>query len=182
MLTSANNTISTHWLKTCYASVIRDRVLHIICSVLLVVLLAIAVSTFSNWHNDWLLAHQKLAEPGPALENSKDKDLVALLPDAHLFGQAMAKVGEVPTSNLQLQVTGIVKAGFGNKKVNSKAYISIAGQPSKIYQTGDMLPYGVKVYAITKDAVIVENNGHLEKLLLPREPLQFKERMATEEA
>jgi hypothetical protein len=56
----------------------------------------------------------------------------------------------------------------------SKAYISISGQPGKIYQIGDNLPYGVKVYDITPDTVILENDGHLEKLPLPREKLLFK--------
>jgi hypothetical protein len=52
----------------------------------------------------------------------------------------------------------------------------MSGQPSKIYQVGDSLPYGVKVHEITHDAVILENGGHLEKLPMTREKLKFKPR------
>ena len=100
--------------------------------------------------------------------------MIASIPDEHLFGKAFSKSGDVPITNLQLRVTGIVKVQDEENGSYSKAYISISGQPSKIYQVGDSLPYGVKVYAISHDTVILENGGRLEKLPLPREKLVFK--------
>lgn len=121
-----------------------------------------------QWRDDWLLTQQE-AKAAAIPKADETANLIASIPDAHLFGLSLSN-GDVPITNLQLLVTGIVKAEDGS----SKAYISIAGAPSKIYQSGDSLPYGVKVYDITQDTVILENDGRLEKLPLPREKLQFK--------
>jgi hypothetical protein len=106
--------------------------------------------------------------------------MINSLPEKHLFGQAFSRTDGMPISNLQLRVTGIVKVNTETGKEVSKAYISISNQPAKIFEVGDTLPYGVKVYSITPDAVVLENDGHLEKLPLPREKLQFKP-LSTEE-
>ena len=133
-----------------------------------------------RWHGDWLIAHYT-PNVAPIL-NATDETamMIAAIPDNHLFGQTFSKSGEVPLSDLQLRVTGIVKVTNESNGTVSKAYISISDQPSKIFQAGDSLPYGVKVYDITPDAVILENGGRLEKLPLPREKLQFKPPQAEE--
>ncbi len=129
-----------------------------------------------RWHSDWVIAYKTPMAP-PAL-NATDGTamMIAAIPDDHLFGKAFSNNGEVPISDLQLRVTGIVKTMNEDNSTDSKAFISISGQPSKVYQAGDSLPYGVKVYEITPDAVILENGGRLEKLTLPREKLQFQPR------
>jgi type II secretory pathway component PulC len=126
-----------------------------------------------QWRTDWVLAHQQNKTMTVSTEDQTAK-LIASIPDRHLFGQALSGSGDAPISNLQFKVTGIVKVTNGKEGDTSKAYISISGQPAKIVEVGDNLPYGVKVYDITSDTVILENDGHLEKLPLPREPLQFK--------
>lgn len=130
-----------------------------------------------QWHNDWALAQQSFTQTAPVVSNT---DMIARLPEDHLFGKAFS-TGNMPITNLQLRITGIVKVNNEQGNSVSKAYISIEGQPSKIYQVGDSLPYGVKVYEITNDSVILENNGHLEKLPLPREKLQFRPPLNTED-
>ena len=154
----------------------NPRTLLIICLVLALMTSMAIFYTAWQWRADWQVAHQVVtAKPVLKLTNAH-VSLINDLPKAHLFGQAFSK-GQVPTSNLQLRVTGIVKADqspLGAFSKASKAYISIAGQPSKIYHIGDDLPYGVKVYDITTNMVILQNDGRLEKLPLPREPLAFK--------
>lgn len=131
-----------------------------------------------QWRNDWLLTHQAIAKVPVAIKtNTNDISSIAL---DHIFGKSPSKVGEMPITNLQLRVTGIVKVDSNQSHTTSKAYISISGQQSKIYKVGDTLPYGVKVYDITPDAVILENDGHLEKLPLPRTPLKFKAKQIEE--
>ena len=71
-------------------------------------------------------------------------------------------------------ITGIVKSMDDGKGKASKVYISLAGKPSKIYQLGDTLPYGVRIYQITADTIIFDNDGRLEKLSLTRDKLVFK--------
>ncbi len=134
----------------------------------------------AQWHSDWLLSQQSSIQTAVAPSESSG-DLIARIPDDHLFGKAFSKTGDMPISNLQLRITGIVKVNTEQGGSVSKAYISMEGQPSKIYQVGDSLPYGVKVYEITSDTVILENNGHLEKLPLPREKLQFRPPLNTED-
>lgn len=126
-----------------------------------------------QWQADWRIAHQRTALSITDVKSNESGHLIAALPAAHLFGQSIARA--VPISHLQLQVTGIVKVPEEKSGAISKAYISIASQPSKIYQVGDNLPYGVKVYEITTDTVILQKEDHLEKLPLPRAPLQFKQ-------
>ena len=149
----------------------------------LALLLAVSftlIYSISQWRNDWVLAHQEItAKPTMAAADTANT-LITAIPNTHLFGKSFS--GNVPITNLQLRVTGIVKASTEQNGAISKAYISMSGQPSKIYQTGDNLPAGVKIYDITSDAVILENDGHLEKLPLPREKLQFKMRAAEENA
>lgn len=149
--------------------------------------LALAFLTLSTlgynlyqWHQDWLLAHDTVVT-APILATKDDTaNLRSSLPNLHLFGNSANKLGNMPITNLQLSVTGIAKVDTEQSGSVSKAYISIAGQPSKIFQLGDKLPYGVKVYDITPNAVVLENDGHLEKLLLPREGLQFKPKQSLE--
>lgn len=148
-----------------------------VCAAIAALLCFTFVFAVWQWHSDWVVAHQTIVAK-PAIANvDETTDMIAALPNEHLFGNAFTKTGEVPITNLQLRVTGIVKVDTEQYGVFSKAYISISGQPSKIYQVGDSLPYGVKVYAISQDAVILENAGHLEKLPLPREQLEFKPKL-----
>lgn len=127
-----------------------------------------------QWQKDWIVAHKEIAATTSMAKTDQTTQMISAIPDDHLFGKAFAGLGEAPVTNLQFRVTGIVKVEGTEAGTNSKAYISISGAPGKIYQVGDSLPYGVKVYAITPDAVILENDGRIEKLPLPRQPLEFK--------
>lgn len=133
-----------------------------------------------QWYSDWVLAHQ---QPPAAVGLATDETatLIAGLPDSHLFGQDLTDTGNMPISSLQLKVTGIVKVENEQGRNVSKVYISSGGGATKIYQVGDIMPSGVKVYDISADAVILENDGKLEKLPLPREPLEFKPKSTTED-
>lgn len=135
-----------------------------------------------QWQKDWQLTRTPPATPPTLIKTDESGDLLAALPQAHLFGKAFSNNGEVPITSLQLRVTGIVKAPLTGNVALSKAYISMAGQPGKIYHIGDSLPDGVKVYDIEPNAVILENDGRLEKLPLPREKLEFKPQNKEERA
>lgn len=136
--------------------------------------------SITQWHDDWVIAHQEIHAIPTVAASNETANMIAAIPDAHLFGKSFSNGGEVPITSLQLRVTGIVKVEGEGGSANSKAYISIAGAPSKIYQIGDSLPYGVKVYDITANEVILENDSRLEKLPLPREKLEFKPRYIQE--
>jgi general secretion pathway protein C len=143
-----------------------------IFSTLAVFIFITLIHNLWQWYGDW-----HLAQPISNTQTHAKNDTVihaTTIPDQHLFGQSLTS--DVPVTSLQFRVTGIVKVDNEHGRSVSKAYISETGQPSKIYQVGDSLPYGVKVYAINSDAVILQNDGAIEKLPLPREQLQFKPR------
>lgn len=138
---------------------------------MLLITLVTLTNLLTEWHADWNLAHPKKA-PAQIVKTSVTDDIshsIATIPQIHLFGEAITGIGNMPLSNLQLHLTGIV-----HSTGDSKAYIAIATHPGKIYRTGDQLPYGAKIFAITDDTVVLQNEGHLEKLTLPREKLQFR--------
>jgi len=131
-----------------------------------------------GWQADWTLTQQKAASTKTIVNKNANSELIATIADHHLFGKNFTKEGVVPFSNLEISVTGIVKVVKENNRTFSKAYISVAGAPSKIYQIGDTLPSGIKIYTITSQEIILNNGGQLEKLRLPRQQLQFKPRKA----
>lgn len=143
-----------------------------LCAVLGVMVFITFIADVWQWHNDWALAHQTTPPRAVSPDDGANTNLIASLPQQHLFGQSLLADGEVPVTNLQLRVTGITKVIDEQNNDISKADISIAGGTGKIYRVGDELPDGVKIYQIDRDAVILENDGHLEKLPLPRETLK----------
>jgi hypothetical protein len=152
---------------------LQQRTVMGICASLSVLFCLTFLYAGWQWHSDWVLAHQNLAASSIA-KTDETANLITAIPSAHLFGKAFGE-GDMPISSLQLSVTGILKVE-GSDSSASKASISVEGQPSKIFQMGDKLPDGVKIYDIMDEAVVLENNGHLEKLPLARAPLQFKAR------
>ena len=99
--------------------------------------------------------------------------------DAHLFGRNLSADGDVPVTNLDCRVTSITKVFNEHGSDVSHATISIAGAPDKRYQVGDALPDGVKIVSIESNAVMLENDGRLEKLPLPRSTLVFQPRSSS---
>lgn len=156
---------------------LKERVVLGFCLTVALLTLGMVIYVSKQWHQDWVITHRHIETPSTPVSKNESSEMIASLSNAHLFGKAVAKLSAVPITNLEFRVAGIVKAAA---KASSKAYISVSGQVGKIYQIGDSLPYGVKVYDITGNAVILENNGHLEKLVLPREQLKFKQSMIEE--
>lgn len=119
-----------------------------------------------QWREDWIIAHQ----PVTAVVVDMGDDVEELGPklvEAHLFGQSpTGDAAILPVTSLPWRVTGIIK---GTTNENSKVIISIDSQPGKIYHVGDSLPSGIIVNAVTKEDVILNNSGRLEKLSLPRQ-------------
>lgn len=134
------------------------------------VLLSVSL-VLNQWNADWQLVHQPITAVVIAKDTS-NSDITAL-PNAHLFGQALTADGELPITNLQLRVTGISKVVNAAGNDASHATIVIGSETGKSYQVGDALPDGVKIYRIDTDSVILENEGRLEKLPMPRATLNF---------
>lgn len=95
-------------------------------------------------------------------------DLLALT-NSHLFGTAPppapADDANAPQTNMPLVLTGIIAAG------NPQAGLAIIGTTAnnaKVYPVGDRVPGNARVHAVYADRVLLERNGTIEALMLPR--------------
>lgn len=77
----------------------------------------------------------------------------------------------VKKSMLNVTLVGIL---FADKLVESQVIIRSASGEEKTYKVGDSLPGGVIIKRIMSDGVLVEREGTLESISLPKEDLIFE--------
>jgi len=90
--------------------------------------------------------------------------------NAHLFGVATAETGSqdpnnAPPSSANLILTGTIATQDPKHGV---AIVSDGGGPSKVYSVGDRLA-GASLHSVYLDRVILDRNGALETVTLPRQ-------------
>jgi general secretion pathway protein C len=92
--------------------------------------------------------------------------------DAHLFGvaapdsQANADPADAPETRMSLVLAGTIASS------DPKGGLGIIGETAataKVYKVGDSVVGGARLNAVYDDRVILERDGQLEALLLPRE-------------
>lgn len=86
----------------------------------------------------------------------------------HIFGLYQPKninPKQLPESTLSLQLEGVF-ATVPEKL--SQAVLSVPGGKQKIYYEGDELPENAKLYRILDNSVIIQYDGQLQRLLLPK--------------
>ena len=127
---------------------------------------------FCAWYSDYALTH---APQAVASDQSVDLSLqrIAQIPEQHVFGiSPIEDTDFLPITTLQVHLTGTATA---TDKQESTALISQSGKLSRVYRVGDELTSGISINAINADSVVLEHNGHLEKLPLDRAPLIFQD-------
>ncbi len=94
---------------------------------------------------------------------------LAALSNGHLFGAAppppQVNDANAPETNMPLVLTGIIAAADPK---NGLAIIGTAASNAKIYPVGERVPGNARVHAVYVDRVLLERNGTLEALMLPR--------------
>ncbi len=94
---------------------------------------------------------------------------VAGIVGAHLFGtaaqQATGDAASAPTTNLRLTLAGTLA---GSEPEQGWAIIGDTAPTARVYATGATLPGGARLKAVYADRAILERNGKLESLPLPR--------------
>ena len=107
--------------------------------------------------------------PGTAASN-KGYDLAGLL-NAHLFGAApsasSANASDAPATSQQLVLAGVLAAEDPKRGF---AIIGATAQAAKVFSVGETLPGGAKLDSVYSDRALLEVNGQIEALLLPRQP------------
>ncbi|HTP38507.1 MAG TPA: type II secretion system protein GspC [Steroidobacteraceae bacterium] len=86
---------------------------------------------------------------------------------AHLFGEASADAGDgnAPKTALQLVLTGVLASPDPE---HGQAILGPAATSAKLYSTGSRIPGGARLKSVYNDRVLLENNGAVEALYLPR--------------
>jgi len=111
-------------------------------------------------------ARNAAAAPLPFQQRFTD---VAAITNAHLFGAAaVAKQNDAnaPQTSMPLVLTGIIA---GNDPQNGLAILGPTAQTAKVHAVGDTVPGGVRLHSVYTDRVIIDRNGQLESLVLPRQ-------------
>jgi general secretion pathway protein C len=94
---------------------------------------------------------------------------------SHLFGAVAGRPGtgdasSAPDTRLQLALSGIIA---GKNPKDGLAMIGPQGQPTRLYCVGDPIAAagGARLYRVFADRVVLESDGGLETLRLPRHSL-----------
>lgn len=94
---------------------------------------------------------------------------LAALGNGHLFGEAPPPPpvddANAPVTNMQLVLTGIIAAADPKSGL---AIIGTSANNAKIYPVGERVPGNARVHAVYIDRVLLERDGTLEALMLPR--------------
>ena len=94
---------------------------------------------------------------------------VAAITNAHLFGAAPASRengANAPQTSMPLVLTGIIA---GNDPQSGLAILGQTAQTAKVFAVGDNVPGGAKLHSVYTDRVVIDRNGVLESLVLPRQ-------------
>lgn len=96
--------------------------------------------------------------------------LLATVVEAHLFGSApVAASGNAPPTTLPLVLTGVIAdPGHPDK---GQAILGPNAAAARLYSVGAAVSGGTYLHAVYADHVLLERNGALETLMLPRTPL-----------
>jgi general secretion pathway protein C len=94
---------------------------------------------------------------------------LATIVNAHLFGSGVVASGsDAPATSMPLILAGVIADPDPAKGV---AIIGENAAAGKLYAVGAAIPGGVHLHAVYADRVLLERNGGLETLMLPRTPL-----------
>jgi general secretion pathway protein C len=104
------------------------------------------------------------ATPGP----TRALDLAAIT-NAHLFGAAPAPKQDganAPQTSIPLVLTGTIA---GNDPRSGLAILGQTAQTAQVHAVGDGVPGGAKLHSVYSDRVVIDRDGQLESLTLPRQ-------------
>jgi general secretion pathway protein C len=122
-----------------------------------------------------LLSHKQAQDVMPVEQASPVKKPSKNVSEQYtpLFGEFIPSLKDpnaIPNTLLNLSLIGIIKASDAK---NSQALISVSQQEEKLYSIGDNLPGGAKLIRILDDAILLKHDDKIEKLSLPKDPLNF---------
>ncbi|HEY8507029.1 MAG TPA: type II secretion system protein GspC [Steroidobacteraceae bacterium] len=110
------------------------------------------------------------ASYAPAAHTARPRINIAAITAANLMGAAQVEAqpdaANAPQTSMPLVLTGIIAAE------DPSMGLAIIGQSltsTKVYAVGDPLPGGAKLHSVHNDRVLLDRNGRVEALVLPRQ-------------
>ncbi len=96
--------------------------------------------------------------------------LLATIVNAHVFGSAAGLAGgpDAPPTSMPLVLTGVIA---DKDPARGQAIIGANAAAAKLYSVNAVIPGGARLHAVYRDRVLLERNGALETLALPRTAL-----------
>jgi general secretion pathway protein C len=95
---------------------------------------------------------------------------IAAITNTHLFGVAPTPAAgngaNAPQTSMPLVLTGVIAA---NDPRDGLAILGPSVASTKVYAVGDNIPGSARLHAVFADHVLLERDGHLEALALPRQ-------------
>jgi general secretion pathway protein C len=95
---------------------------------------------------------------------------IAAITNSHLFGVAPTPAAgngaNAPQTSMPLVLTGVMAA---NDPRDGLAILGPSITATKVYAVGDNIPGGARLHAVLADHVLLERDGRLESLALPRQ-------------
>jgi general secretion pathway protein C len=151
----------------------RPIVYKMVCIgfILLVVMQIITDFTHYFEFERRVMSHRVPQSEGETKLNQQEDNVALSMP---FFGDYVPKninESDVKRSMLNLTIVGILLAA---QEEESKVMIRTANGRDQTFKVGDMLPGGVTIKRITADGVLVNRNGELESLTLPKNELIFE--------
>jgi general secretion pathway protein C len=117
-------------------------------------------------------SHPSKVAPSPVPQASRTQTVdVAAITSAHLFGEPpvaarpLQDAANAPQSNLPLVLVGIIAA---DDPQDGLAILGENAAGAKVYAVGDNIPGGAKLHQVLAEKVVIDRNGVLESLMLPR--------------
>ena len=114
------------------------------------------------------VAQQPPMLPPPGTSNAGTAPALRLdnIVNAHLFGEAQsAAASDAPQTSAALVLAGVLAVPDPQKGM---AIIGPSAGAAKLYAVGGAVPGGVRLHAVFPDRVLLDRNGVLESLLLPK--------------
>ncbi|MGA8709160.1 MAG: type II secretion system protein GspC [Steroidobacteraceae bacterium] len=109
----------------------------------------------------------RLAPPPPAVNPTVE---LATVVNAHLFGVSGAQAGSnAPQTTMPLILAGVIA---DKDPARGQAIIGDSASSAKLIAVGAMIPGGARLHAVYGDRVLIERNGRVETLMLPRTPMK----------
>jgi general secretion pathway protein C len=145
--------------------------------VVLLLLLALGVDsalilTRALSHSPDLPPPSLVTGPGATQPGVNPTLQLATIVNARLFGAgAPASGSDAPATSMPLILAGVIADPDPGKGV---AIIGENAAAGKLYAVGAAIPGGVHLHAVYSDRVLLERNGGLETLMLPRTPMLSK--------